>query len=268
MLLCSDAGGSGLNLQVASYVIHLDLPWNPARLDQRNGRAHRLGQTRGVSVTYLCAREGIERGIEGTLEGKRAVRGAALDPGSEVDELESQGFSFVLTQLRDSMDFAEEPVAADIETEVVAPPTPVLETPTHAVQERSQSGSPRSAPLRQRPDQRLRLARIVLEAGFPEDALKAAYQALAGTLVAKTDAPPPAGHAELVGILYRDLLPHGKAPLAAAGLLAKLHDLCGLEAQGIALPENLVAAAIEETEVAVADLGRTSSIPSLGDARD
>ncbi|RYE92849.1 MAG: DEAD/DEAH box helicase, partial [Myxococcales bacterium] len=41
VLLSSDAGGTGLNLQVASYILHLDLPWNPARLDQRTARAHR-----------------------------------------------------------------------------------------------------------------------------------------------------------------------------------------------------------------------------------
>ncbi|WP_437810812.1 DEAD/DEAH box helicase [Sorangium sp. So ce1078] len=52
VLLSTDAGGVGLNLQAASYVVHLDLPWNPARLDQRTARAHRMGQARGVSVTY------------------------------------------------------------------------------------------------------------------------------------------------------------------------------------------------------------------------
>jgi superfamily II DNA or RNA helicase len=273
VLLCSDAGGSGLNLQVASYVIHLDLPWNPARLDQRNGRAHRLGQTRGVSVTYLCAQDGIERGIEGTLSGKRAVRSAALDPGSDVEELEAQGFSLVLTQLRESMTFAEESVAVDIETEVVMTPAldlnapPRVEPQTDAISTLPHGTYPRSTPIRQRPDQRLKLARIMLSAGFPEDALKAAYQALVGALTAKVDDPPPAGHAELVGLLYRDLLPNGRAPLATAGLLAKLHDLCGLDAQGIALPESLVSAAIEETEAAVTDLGRTSCIPSPPDRK-
>ena len=268
VLLCSDAGGSGLNLQVANYVIHLDLPWNPARLDQRNGRAHRLGQTRGVSVTYLCAQEGIERGIEGTLAGKRAVRGAALDPGSDVDELEAQGFSLVLKQLRESMAFAEEDVAADIQTETVTLPvldlkaSPSVEVPTHAIQELPRADHPGATSLRQRPDQRLRLARIVLEAGFPEDALRAAYQALVGALVARTEGPPPAGHAGLVGLLYRDLLPHGLAPLGVAGLLAKLHDLCELDTQGITLPEALVVATLEETELAVTDLGRTSSTPT------
>ncbi|XXX53619.1 C-terminal helicase domain-containing protein [Sorangium sp. So ce124] len=45
VLLSTDAGGMGLNLQAASYVVHLDLPWNPARLDQRTARAHRMVPT-------------------------------------------------------------------------------------------------------------------------------------------------------------------------------------------------------------------------------
>lgn len=100
-LLSSDAGGVGLNLQVATYIIHLDLPWNPARLDQRIGRAHRLGQTRGVTVTYLCAEAGIERGIEGTLGLKRSVRSAALDVNSDIESLTAPNFAAFLRSLRD-----------------------------------------------------------------------------------------------------------------------------------------------------------------------
>ncbi|MCU0684591.1 MAG: DEAD/DEAH box helicase, partial [Polyangiaceae bacterium] len=101
VLLCSDAGGVGLNLQIATYVVHLDLPWNPARLDQRTARAHRLGQTRGVSVTYLCAETGIERGIAGALE--RAVRAAALDADSQVETLVAPSFSLFARQLRSAL---------------------------------------------------------------------------------------------------------------------------------------------------------------------
>jgi superfamily II DNA or RNA helicase len=101
VLLSSDAGGVGLNLQVATYIIHLDLPWNPARLDQRIGRAHRLGQTRGVTVTYLCAEAGIERGIEGTLGLKRSVRSAALDVNSDIESLTAPNFAAFLRSLRD-----------------------------------------------------------------------------------------------------------------------------------------------------------------------
>ncbi|MFH1178024.1 MAG: DEAD/DEAH box helicase, partial [Acidobacteriota bacterium] len=114
VLLSTDAGGVGLNLQVANYVVHLDLPWNPARLDQRTSRAHRLGQTRGVNAIYLCAETGIERGIEGTLAGKRAVRSAALDAESEVDELDVPSFSAFLRELKEAIEAIAEP-GEDIE---------------------------------------------------------------------------------------------------------------------------------------------------------
>jgi hypothetical protein len=89
VLLSTDAGGVGLNLQVATYVVHLDLPWNPARADQRVARSHRIGQTRGVLVTYLCAEKGIEREVEQTSRQKRRVRSAAVDADSDIEELEA-----------------------------------------------------------------------------------------------------------------------------------------------------------------------------------
>ncbi len=59
--LASDAGSTGLNLQAADTVINLDLPWNPARLEQRIARAHRMGQRRPVQV-HLLITEGTDRG--------------------------------------------------------------------------------------------------------------------------------------------------------------------------------------------------------------
>jgi superfamily II DNA/RNA helicase len=58
LFLSTDAGGVGLNLQhAAAVVVNMDLPWNPAVLEQRIGRVHRLGQTRGVQVINFVARE-------------------------------------------------------------------------------------------------------------------------------------------------------------------------------------------------------------------
>src|SRR5207249_1672581 len=45
LFLTTNAGSTGLNLQAANTVINVDLPWNPAVLEQRIGRAHRMGQT-------------------------------------------------------------------------------------------------------------------------------------------------------------------------------------------------------------------------------
>lgn len=78
ILFASEAGGAGLNLQKACYVIHLDLPWNPARIDQRNGRAHRIKQENTVFAYYLVAENTIEHGIEGVLSSKRNVRQSVL----------------------------------------------------------------------------------------------------------------------------------------------------------------------------------------------
>ena len=72
VFLSTDAGGVGLNLQAASHVINLDLPWNPAVLAQRIARVHRLGQREVVNVVLLVSEGGFEERMEGTLDSKRA----------------------------------------------------------------------------------------------------------------------------------------------------------------------------------------------------
>jgi superfamily II DNA or RNA helicase len=73
VFLSTDAGGLGLNLQAASLVVNLDLPWNPAVLEQRIARAHRHGQSRTVHVINLIAQATIEERILDTLATKRSV---------------------------------------------------------------------------------------------------------------------------------------------------------------------------------------------------
>ena len=73
VFLSTDAGGTGLNLQAASLIINLDLPWNPAVLEQRIARAHRHGQPRGVQVVNLIAQKTIEERMLDTLSAKREV---------------------------------------------------------------------------------------------------------------------------------------------------------------------------------------------------
>ena len=68
LFLSTDAGGVGLNLQhAAATVVNMDLPWNPAKLEQRIGRVHRMGQRRGVQVINLVAQGSIEEGMLGVL---------------------------------------------------------------------------------------------------------------------------------------------------------------------------------------------------------
>ena len=86
VFLSTDAGGVGLNLQhAAAVVVNMDLPWNPAVLEQRIGRVHRLGQTRGVQVINFVARGTIEEGMLSLLAFKQSLFAGILDGGdSEV----------------------------------------------------------------------------------------------------------------------------------------------------------------------------------------
>ncbi len=55
VMLCSEIGGEGRNLQFCSTMVNYDLPWNPMKIEQRIGRIHRIGQTRPVHIYNLCA---------------------------------------------------------------------------------------------------------------------------------------------------------------------------------------------------------------------
>ncbi len=75
----TDSGGLGLNLQNASVVINCDLPWNPAKLEQRIARAWRKHQTRPVTVINLVAEQTIEHGMLSTLAQKKELAEGVLD---------------------------------------------------------------------------------------------------------------------------------------------------------------------------------------------
>ena len=82
IFLSTDAGGVGLNLQNASTVVNMDLPWNPAVLDQRIGRVHRLGQHRPVRVVNFIAQGTIEQGMLSVLAFKQSMFAGVLDGGT------------------------------------------------------------------------------------------------------------------------------------------------------------------------------------------
>ena len=87
LFLTTNAGSTGLNLQAANTVINVDLPWNPAVLEQRVARAHRMGQKNPVQV-YLLVTEGtIEEKLLATLSAKHDLALAALDMESDVKEV-------------------------------------------------------------------------------------------------------------------------------------------------------------------------------------
>ena len=83
VFLSTDAGGVGLNLQHAEVVINMDQPWNPAVLEQRIGRVHRLGQHRPVRVVNFVAQGTIEHGMLSLLAFKRSLFSGVLDGGQD-----------------------------------------------------------------------------------------------------------------------------------------------------------------------------------------
>ena len=83
LFLATDAGGVGLNLQHASTVVILDQPWNPAVLEQRIGRVHRLGQRRPVRVVHFISEGTIEEGMLNLLKFKKSVFSGVLDGGQD-----------------------------------------------------------------------------------------------------------------------------------------------------------------------------------------
>ena len=81
LFLSTDAGGVGLNLQHATTVMNMDLPWNPAVLEQRIGRVHRLGQKQSVRVLNFVAQGTIEQGMLSVLKFKKSLFAGVLDGG-------------------------------------------------------------------------------------------------------------------------------------------------------------------------------------------
>jgi superfamily II DNA or RNA helicase len=89
-LLSLRAGGTGLNLTAATYVIHLDPWWNPAVEDQATDRAHRIGQDRPVTVIRMVARNTIEEAVLSLHEEKRQLAASILDGADMAARLDGE----------------------------------------------------------------------------------------------------------------------------------------------------------------------------------
>jgi hypothetical protein len=87
LFLSTDSGSVGLNLQVASAVVNMDLPWNPAKLEQRIARAWRKNQMRTVNVINLVTQDSIEHNILHLLGRKQALADGVLDGAGDLAAL-------------------------------------------------------------------------------------------------------------------------------------------------------------------------------------
>jgi superfamily II DNA or RNA helicase len=84
-LISLKAGGTGLNLTAADYVVHLDPWWNPAAEDQASDRAHRIGQTRPVTVYRLVLQGSVEEKILAIHDQKRSLAEGLLADADDAD---------------------------------------------------------------------------------------------------------------------------------------------------------------------------------------
>lgn len=91
ILISTEAGGEGLNLQFAHLVINFDLPWNPMRVEQRIGRVHRIGQKKPVSAYNLVLGGTVEHRVVGVYGEKleRILRQLGIDKLSDVLDTQS-----------------------------------------------------------------------------------------------------------------------------------------------------------------------------------
>jgi superfamily II DNA or RNA helicase len=108
VLIATEAGAKGLNLQFCDTVINYDLPWNPQRIEQRIGRCHRYGQTRDVTVINFLARDNAAQRLTfEILSRKLELFGAVLDASDQVlHEPDRRSSGRALAAL--SADFANE----------------------------------------------------------------------------------------------------------------------------------------------------------------
>ncbi|MEY4514088.1 MAG: polymerase-associated protein RapA, partial [Pseudomonadota bacterium] len=137
VMFLSDAGGVGLNLQrAASCCINLELPWNPAVLEQRIGRIYRLGQTLPIDVYNLVTEEGIEANIAKLLSKKSAVFSSLFDGTSDSVVFDGDGsFMEGVKKLVESVPIPPEPLLEDSpDDELLAPPAEPLSEAVEAVE--------------------------------------------------------------------------------------------------------------------------------------
>lgn len=106
VFLSTEAGGTGLNLQVADTVINFELPWNPAKKNQRIGRIDRIGQLKKkLTVINLITRNSIEMSIAAGLMLKQNLFEGVLSPEVQMDQVnfDDKGKAQFLTELEQAI---------------------------------------------------------------------------------------------------------------------------------------------------------------------
>ena len=206
VFISTDAGGLGLNLQVADLVVNLDLPWNPARLEQRVARVHRIGSQNTVQILLLVAKGSIEHRILELHETKRNVLENVWSDTGE-DTIAAPGGSGAFKQMLEALLRTQGP-----ETEAdIAPEAPEAENEGAAASPQAAPAPGAAASSSGRPPV------IVPEPG-PDDEDDAAAQPAEAHL-SSTEETPPAP--ETPGVVDPEAL--AQAVAAVAPVLPKDH---------------------------------------------
>ena len=142
IFLSTEAGGAGLNLQVADTLINFKLPWNPAKKNQRIGRIDRLGQqSKKLTIYNFITRKSIEESIAAGLIVKQNLFEGVLNKNSSMDfvDFSQKGRSQFIEQLEEMLESIEsDPMAADT-------PEEVMEIATESVAQEDQKKEPELA---------------------------------------------------------------------------------------------------------------------------
>lgn len=102
IFISTDAGGEGLNLQFSNIIINYDLPWNPMKIEQRCGRADRIGQKRDVHIYNFIIKDTVENRVREVLEEKLSVifKEMGVDKYSDVLDSEVAEVDFTEVYMR------------------------------------------------------------------------------------------------------------------------------------------------------------------------
>jgi len=99
IFISTDAGGEGLNLQFSNIIINYDLPWNPMKIEQRCGRADRIGQQRDVHIYNFVIADTVESRVRNVLEEKLSVILEELGVDKYADVLDSEAVEVDFTEV-------------------------------------------------------------------------------------------------------------------------------------------------------------------------
>jgi len=152
VFLSTEAGGSGLNLQVADTLINFELPWNPAKKNQRIGRINRLGQKSNKLTVYnLISRNSIEQQIASGLLVKQSLFDGVLgdDTGINSVDFSTKGRSQFIQQLEEFLAETEKLVPyteEELQTSLLAESQPDVDTQQTAPKTAASAGEQGASP--------------------------------------------------------------------------------------------------------------------------